>query len=304
LTRATGSSVIRCPLAGEPEAIVINLPPGGHEARNFVIDPGGALYVNIGSLSNSCQQQDRGLGSPGFDPCTELATRAGIWRFDAEVPGQVPDSSNRFATGIRNAMGMAVHPADGLLYATQHGRDQFFQNWPELFNEKYSAENPAEVLVQVSRGDDFGWPYCYHLGENGQMVVAPEYGGDGRRTDRCSAFKGPVAFFPGHWAPMDLLFYTGNQFPEKYRGGAFIPFHGSWNRAPEPQDGFRVVFQPFSAGRPAGKWETFADGFAGALKTPDGAVHRPMGVAQAPDGSLYVTDDRGGRIWRISWARR
>lgn len=303
--------IVRYPLAagnlrpaGGAEVIVQDLPPGGHEARNFVIDAAGGLYVNIGSRSNSCQRADRGMESPGLDPCTELATRAGIWKFDANVLGQTPDSARRYATGIRNAMGLAIHPADGLLYATQHGRDQFAQNWPRLFDAKYSAENPAEQLMQVSQGDDFGWPYCYFDVASRQLVLAPEYGGDGRTVGRCRSAKAPVVTFPGHWAPMSLLFYTGAQFPERYRGGAFIAFHGSWNRAPEPQDGYRVAFVPFSAGRPSGTFETFIDGFAGANKSPDGAAHRPVGLAQGPDGSLYVTDDKGGRVWRIRYVGR
>ncbi len=105
--------------------------------------------------------------------------------------------------------------------------------------------------------------------------------------------------FPAHWAPNGLLFYTGSQFPERYRGGAFIAFHGSWNRAPLPQGGYNVVFVPFQGGEPAGDWEIFADGFAGDEVSPGGAAHRPSGLAVGPDGSLFVSDDRGGRIWRI-----
>lgn len=303
--------IVRYPLpagslrpSGDAEVIVDNLPPGGHEARNFVLDAAGALYVNIGSRSNSCQVADRALESPGISPCTELLTRAGIWKFDGNATGQVPDTAHRFATGIRNAMGLAIHPADGRLYATQHGRDQLSANWPKLFDAKYNAENPAEELMQVNRGDDFGWPYCYFDMASRQLVLAPEYGGDGRQVGRCASAKAPVAYFPGHWAPMSLLFYTGTQFPEKYRGGAFIAFHGSWNRAPEPQDGYRVVFVPFAGGQATGAYETFANGFAGARKAPDTAVHRPMGLAQGPDGSIYVTDDKGGRIWRIRYTGR
>lgn len=289
---------------GAPEVVVQGLPPGGHEARNFAIDAAGGLYVNIGSRTNSCQRVDRETESPGLDPCTELLTRAGVWKFDANVLGQTPDSARRYATGIRNAMGLAIHPADGRLYATQHGRDQFVQNWPKLFDAKYSAENPAEQLMAVGQGDDFGWPYCYFDIASKQLVLAPEYGGDGRQVGRCASAKAPAVTFPGHWAPMSLLFYTGAQFPERYRGGAFIAFHGSWNRAPEPQDGYRVVFVPFSAGQPSAAYETFIDGFAGANKSPGDATHRPVGLAQGPDGSLYVTDDKGGRIWRIRYVGR
>ena len=97
------------------------------------------------------------------------------------------------------------------------------------------------------------------------------------------------------------MFYTGSMFPAHYKDGAFIAFHGSWNRAPGPQQGYNVSFVPFSGGNPANasKYEVFADGFAGANKQPDRAVHRPVGLAQAADGSLYIADDKGGRIWKV-----
>lgn len=286
------------------EVVVQGIPLNpGHRARNFVVGADGALYLNVGSATNSCQQTDRGNESPGVDPCTELRTRAGIWKFDANRANQTFTPAARFATGIRNAMGMAVTP-DGKLYATQHGRDQLNANWPRIFpTTKYSAENPAEQLMQVNAGDDFGWPYCYYAVEPKKLVDAPEYGGDGTKSVRCANKKAPIAVFPGHWAPMSLLFYGGSSFPAKYREGAFIAFHGSWNRAPEPQEGYRVVFQPLSNGAPSGAYETFADGFSGvpaAQVQPGTAKHRPMGLATAPDGALYVTDDLGGRIYRIT----
>ena len=113
--------------------------------------------------------------------------------------------------------------------------------------------------------------------------------------------RAPVATFPAHWAPNGVVFYTGDLFPAHYRGGAFIAFHGSWNRAPGPQGGYNVVFVPFSGGDAAGAYETFADGFAGAEKSPDRAIHRPSGVAVGPDGALYISDDKGGRLWRVTY---
>ena len=104
---------------------------------------------------------------------------------------------------------------------------------------------------------------------------------------------------------MSALFYTGTALPAKYRDGVFIAFHGSWNRAPEPQAGYRVIFQPMANGQPTGEFETFADGFAGLPPEqiqPDRAVHRPVGLAQGPDGALYITDDVGGRVYRITAA--
>lgn len=285
------------------EVIVRGIPLTGHRARNFAIGADGALYVNVGSETNSCQRVDRGNESPGADPCTELLTRAGIWKFDANRPNQAFTQSARFATGLRNGMGLAFGP-DGKLYATQHGRDQLHTNWPKVFpTTTYSAENPAEELMQVSQGDDFGWPYCYYAVEPKKLVDAPEYGGDGQKATRCADKKAPLAVYPGHWAPMSLLFQDGSTFPAKYRNGAFIAFHGSWNRAPEPQQGYRIVFQPMSNGSASGEFETFADGFSGvppAQVQPGTAKHRPTGLAAGPDGALYVTDDLGGRVYRIT----
>jgi glucose/arabinose dehydrogenase len=300
--------IVRYPLtagsltpSGEAQTIVTDLPTGGHSARNFTFDNSGAIYVNIGSHTNSCQVKDRQKESPGHDPCTELQTRAGIWKFDANKQGQKPSANTHFATGIRNSMGLTINPVDGKLYTTQHGRDQLFQSWPQHFNAEQSAENPAEELVQVNKGDDFGWPYCFYSFEARRLVLAPEYGGDGKKVGRCADKKEPVTVFPGHWAPESAIFYTGTQFPERFRGGVFIAFHGSWNRAPEPQAGFQVVFVPMKNGAPDSQYETFADGFAGPDKSRNSAEYRPMGLAQGPHGSLYITDDKGGRIWKVSY---
>lgn len=292
----------------KPEVVVQGIPlMPGHRARNFAIGTDGALYLNVGSATNSCQQKDRANESKGVDPCAELATRAGMWKFDANKLNQSFGPSARYATGIRNGMGIDFGP-DGKLYATQHGRDQLHDNWATLFpTTTYQAENPAEELLQVNQGDDFGWPYCYYAVDQKKLVDAPEYGGDGKKSERCDSKKEPVAVYPAHWAPMSLMFYKGTAFPEHYRGGAFIAFHGSWNRAPEPQAGYRVVYQPITNGSASATYETFADGFAGvpaAQLQPGTAKHRPVGLATGPDGSVYVTDDLGGRIYRITYGSK
>jgi glucose/arabinose dehydrogenase len=272
------------------DTIVMGLPTGGHTTKSITFDRAGALYVDIGSRSNSCQQTERTERSPGIDPCPELDTRAGVWKFDAARAKQTQADGTRFATGLRNVVALTTHPVTGTLYGVQHGRDLLAGNWG--FSNEVSAELPSEELVRIEQGSDYGWPYCYHDWQAKKRVLAPEYGGDGKEIGRCAGKGMPLAAFPGHWAPESIVFYTGSQFPAAYRDGAFISFHGSWNRAPLPQAGYRVVFQPFDANGPSGDWTTFVDGFQAASM-------RPMGLATGPDGSLYVGADAGGRIWRI-----
>jgi glucose/arabinose dehydrogenase len=271
---------------------------GDHPPHPFVIDSSGSLFVNSGSATNACGIKDRTLESRGHDPCTELRTRAGIWRYDANRTGQTFSPAERYATGIRNAIGIAIAP-NGALYSTQHGRDQLAENWPKLFTPEQGQNLPAEELLLIEQGGDYGWPYCYYDDTKRQLVLAPEYGGNGTDVGRCASMRGPAATFRAHWAPNGIVFYSGDRFPARYRGGAFVAFHGSWNRAPGPQEGYNVVFVPFSDGNPSGQQETFADGFAGSQKSPDRAAHRPSGLAVGADGALYISDDKAGRIWRV-----
>ena len=285
--------------------VVSGLPvTGDHPMHSFAIDSAGALYVNLGSATNSCQTKNRTLQSPGRKPCTELETRGGIWRYDANKTDQRFSPAERYATGIRNAVGIALSP-DGKLYATQHGRDQLAENWPKLYTPEQGQNLPSEELLAIQQGGDYGWPTCYFDPTQQKLVLAPEFGGDGGHAlGDCGQKLAPAAFFPAHWAPDGLMFYSGSQFPEHYRGGAFIAFHGSWNRAPGPQGGYQVVFVPFSGGKPTvqpGQYEMFATGFAGAQVQPDRAAHRPVGLAQGPDGALYITDDKAGRVWRVTY---
>lgn len=295
---ATADRVIRWPWAegqlepaGDFEVIVHNLPVGGHRAKPIVVASGDRLFVDMGSLTNSCQKQDRAAKSPGNDPCTELEQRAGVWLFSASKPNQGPADGQRWATGLRNPEALAIEPRTGVLWGATHGRDQLGQNWG--FTDEESAENPAEEFGPIERGADYGWPYCYFDPRAKRKVLAPEYGGDGKKTDRCTERTMPAVGFPAHWAPLALAFYQGSTFGPEYAGGAFLAFHGSWNRAPMPQAGYRLVFVPMRDGKVAGDWRTFAS----PRGDPTGL--RASGVAVGPDGSLYLAADAQGKIWRI-----
>lgn len=273
-----------------------------HAAKSFTFDGNNYMYVNVGGPSNACMEQTRTLGSKGMDPCPQLKFHAGIWRFDANKANQLQSKDgHRYASGLRNCVAIDWNFKTNSLFVVQHGRDQLKQFWPALYSNQESAELPSEEFFELKDGDFCGWPYCYFNRMENKKILNPEYGGDAKKQGRCSDAKVPLMGFPGHLAPNDLLFYTGDQFPQKYKNGAFIAFHGSWNRAPLEQKGYFVVFIPFKGGRPFSDWEVFAKGFAGSesIKSPTDAKHRPMGLAQGSDGSLYVTDSVKGKIWKI-----
>lgn len=293
--------------SGGPVTVVAGLPDtDDHPRKTVVLDGRGGLFLNIASASNSCQVVDRTVESPGLDPCPELAVRAGVWHFDATATDQTQADGVRFATELRNMNALDINPEDGALYGAQNGRDQLFEHWPDLFDERDDALLPAEELFRIEEGKEYGWPYCYHDGVRNEKVLGPEYGGDGREVGRCATRELPIATYPAHWAPLGMMFYTGDSFPGRYTGGLFISFHGSrFDPTLQPAGpGFNVVFVPWRNGKPAGRYEVFADGFAGGNPTPTGAAHRPVGLAQAPDGSLYISDDRAGWIWRIFYIGR
>ncbi len=283
---------------GKPDTVVRGLPGGNFHSAKAVLVDGEDLYVTVGSRGNACQEEPFGKGAPGLDPCPELEDRAGLWRFGSDRLRQRFADGERFASGLRNTFALARHPGTGGLFAVPHGRDGL--RWfPDVYSAEESAEAPSEEMHWLRKDRFYGWPYCFHDPAVGHQVLAPEYGGDGRTVGRCTESTEPVLTFPAHWAPMDMTFYTGDQFPDDYRGGAFVAFHGSSNRPPLPQEGYHVVFVPFDeAGMPAG-YEVFASGFEGAVAQPGQADHRPSGVAVGPDGSLYVVEDQQGRVWRI-----
>lgn len=274
-----------------------------HIAKPITFDQDGHLYVPFGAPGDVCQIENRKPGFPGQDPCPQLEWHGGVWQFDANKPGQTQKDGYRYATGIRSIVAMDWNHVDNTLYALQHGRDNLSRTWPDLYTPWQSALLPSEEFLRVKEGCDAGWPYYYYDQMQEKKVLNPEYGGDGKKEGNGADYEQPLIGFPGHWAPNDLYFYEGDQFPEHYKDGAFIAFHGSTIRAPYPQSGYFIGFVPFKDGAPSGPWEVFADGFpqVDTIVNTSDAGHRPMGIAMGPDGSLYVSESETGKIWRIMY---
>jgi len=291
--------------SAEPEIVVDGFPVQRlHEAKTFAIDNDHNLYVNVGAPSNACMEEFRTRGSPGQLPCPHLEVQASVWRYDADAIGQVQvEDGEQFATGIRNAVAIQWSEEHERVYFLTHGRDALATLYPEYFTVEESAELPSEEMHILVAGGKYGWPYSYYDHIQGKRLLAPEYGGDGKKETEAGLYAEPIATFPAHWAPNDLMFYTGEQFPARFRDGAFVVFHGSWNRAPLPQAGYNVVFVPFDGALPGPDFEIFAEGFEGAdvLENPGAAVHRPTGIAEGVDGELYISSTVSGRVWQIRY---
>lgn len=278
-----------------PEKIVDGLVARKQDAaKAIVLDNQHNLYVAICSYSDAAREcAGKVLACPLLDSV------GGIWQFKADKTNQTYADGTRYATGLKSVVGFAWNTSTNSLFALQHGRGQFDDLYPQYFTPEYSAKFPAETMYELTKGSDAGWPYVYYDHINKKKLLAPEFGGDGKKTGGENTLD-PIVAFPAHLGPNDLLFYTGTLFPEKYRNGAFIAFH---NQSQELHKGFFVAFVPFKNGKPSGDWEIFASNFAGIdLQHPKGSVqHRPCGLAQAPDGSLYVADDMKGTIYRITY---
>jgi len=282
---------------GEPERIVKDLPDQQmHEAKSFAFDGDGRLYVEVGSPSNAYGNPDESHmppGTPSKDPTEFLKIHGGFWRFDPAKHDQTQADGYHFSTGHRHSLALAWQPVAKELFMIMMGRDVLDAVAPEYYDALDNAERVAEEMHLLRDGVNLGWPYTYWDPYKNARMMAPEFGGDGRKQAPADKYDAPVIAFPAHWAPLQMAFYPGGQFPAKYRSGAFIAFHGSWNRAPLPQAGYNITFAPFDEnGMPAGTFEVFASA-AGPTVMPFG------GVAIAPDGSLYVSETRWGHIWRI-----
>ncbi len=282
-----------------PESIVEGLIDMGRDnAKPFTIDTEDNLYVTIGSWNDSCRDQETNMG---MMPCTILDSAGGIWKFKADKLNQTYGDGSRYATGLKNTVGITWNFKTNSLFATDHGRGGLSNFYPELFTKKQNDELPAETFYELKENDDAGWPSTYYDHQKNKRILSPEYGGDGEKVSE-EKYVDPIVAFPAHLGPNDVLFYTGDMFPDRYKHGAFIAFH---NQSKALKKGFFVAFVPFKNGKPDGEWEIFLDNFAGmdlANPAEDAALkHRPCGLAQGPDGALYIADDFGGSIFKVTY---
>jgi glucose/arabinose dehydrogenase len=248
---------------GPPERVA-DLPGHGyrqHWTRNVVVSPDGArVFASVGSATNDSVERD--------------PRRAAIRVFD-------PDGAHArvFASGLRNAVGMAFEPRTGALWAVVNERDEL------------GDDLPPDYLTVVRDGAFYGWPFAY-----AGRVEDPRHRGE--RPDLVARATVPDLALGAHVASLGLVFYTAAQFPGDYRGDALVSLHGSWNRA--QRVGYKVVRVRFRDGRPTGEVTDFVAGWL----TDDGAVWgRPVGLAQAADGAVLIADDGGSVIWRVSYVR-
>ena len=295
---------------GDPEVIMIDeFPIRWHNAKSLAFDSKGGMYVTFSAPTNVCEDQSIDYSDPnsiikGEYPCSQLDILGGIWKFDEAKPNQKQADGMRFATGLRSIVAISWNPEDDQIYALNHGRDYLHNHAPNYYSQWQNSTLPSEEFLIIKEGKNYGWPYTYYDPVKKKRMLAPEYGGDGT-IESAEDYEDPIMGMPAHWAPNDLLFYKGEQFPDRYKEGAFVAFHGSINRNPYPQAGYIVAFIPFENGKPFGRWEVFADGFSGVdvIQEMSDAKFRPVGLAEGPEGALFISDSKKGRIWKVTFDR-
>lgn len=276
----------------QPERIITGLVNRNRDnAKSIAVDDNSNIYVNVGSYNNACIIDEKSKQAP--TPCPLLDSVGGIWVFKTNKLNQTMSVASRYASGYKNSVAIDWNDNTKSLFIIQHGRDGL-DAYPDHFTKEQNTLLPSEAMFEVHKGSNGGWPYAYYDHLQKKAILAPEYGGDGKKAATVKA-QTPTVSFPAHLAPNGLLFHSGKSFPAKYKNGAFVAFHGN---SAELKKGFMVAFVPFQGNRPAGKWEVFADNFA----SPNNP-HRPCGLAEAPDGSVYITDDTKGTIYRISYRK-
>jgi glucose/arabinose dehydrogenase len=251
--------------ASNPKALADLPGSGGHSTRSLLFH-GGKMYVSAGSSCNVCIEKD--------------PRRAAVLEFNPDGSGQ-----KIFAKGLRNAVGLAVNPKTDTVWVTVNGRD-----W-------LGDDLPPEVIFDLGKdGGDAGWPYCY-----GDRV--PDSNFTKPADDRCKNVIAPKVQMQAHSAPLGLAFYEGPEFPAEYRNNIFVALHGSWNRS--VPTGYKVVRVKLDdKGQPQGGAEDFITGWLAPGETKKGRwMGRPVGIAFGGDGAMYLSDDAGGVIYRVTYAK-
>jgi glucose/arabinose dehydrogenase len=251
--------------ASNPRTLA-DLPTGGGHSTRSLVFHGGKMYVSAGSSCNVCIEKD--------------PRRATVMEFNPDGSGQ-----KIFAKGLRNAVGLAVNPKTDTVWVTVNGRD-----W-------LGDDLPPETIYDLGKdGGDFGWPYCY-----GDRVPDSQFTKPG--DNRCKNIIEPKVQMQAHSAPLGLAFYDGSEFPSEYRNNIFVAFHGSWNRS--IPTGYKVVRVKLDdKGQPQGGAEDFITGWLAPGERQKGRwMGRPVGLVFGGDGSMYLSDDAGGVIYRVTYAK-
>ncbi|MGN6550441.1 MAG: PQQ-dependent sugar dehydrogenase [Pararhizobium sp.] len=287
---ANTGSVVRYPYrsgdmkaSAKAETIVAELPTGYHWTRGLAFSRDGrTLFVSVGSGSNVARDTMKRKAPKGFISDNPKGAAWGGERWRADVIAFDPDGGNRriFATGLRNCSGLALQPGTGALWCVVNERDELGDNLP------------PDYATRVEKDAFYGWPW-YYIGSHPdpRWASAP-------RDDLKGDVRVPDVLFQAHSAPLGIGFYTGTAFPKDYRGDAFVAMHGSWNR--DHRTGYKVVRLIFKDGKPTGAYQDFMTGFV--TRNGEGVWGRPVDVTMAGDGSLLVSDDASGTIWRVSAA--